>query len=96
MDTPTRKKTGCTIALDYETKIFQDPDLYRLADSLGVKLAYEYDGIGVFAASPNIEPELKTLGDHIKATAQRVAGIKIELTPDRYPTTTTLTTTKAD
>jgi hypothetical protein len=87
MDTPTRKKTGPQISLNFETKIFQDPELYRLADSLGLKLSYEYDGVGVFALSPNIDPELNKLDEHIKATARRIAGIDIETSIDRFPAT---------
>jgi hypothetical protein len=43
------RATGCLISENYEGPLMLNPDLYRLGDALGLTLAYEYDGLGVFA-----------------------------------------------
>ncbi len=43
------KETGRLISEEYEGPLMLNPDLYRLGEGLGLKLSYEYDGVGVFA-----------------------------------------------
>lgn len=43
-----KKKTGPTISKDYETVLMLDPQLFRYAEEMGIKIAYEYDGVSVF------------------------------------------------
>jgi hypothetical protein len=42
------KETGNGIAKNYESKLMLNPELFRLAESLNVKLTYEYDGCSLF------------------------------------------------
>jgi hypothetical protein len=42
------KSTGNNISKNYETKLMLNPELFRLAESLNVKLIYEYDGFSLF------------------------------------------------
>jgi len=76
---PDRKQLGCLISKHYETRIFQDFELYRLAESLGLKLTYQYDGIGVFSERKEIGPELKKLVDHLTETARRLFNVQLRL-----------------
>jgi hypothetical protein len=49
------KATGCLISEEYEGPLMLNPALYALADELGLTLAYEYDGVGVFAERNDVE-----------------------------------------
>jgi hypothetical protein len=49
------RATGCLISENYEGPLMLNPDLYRLVDGLGLRLAYEYDGLGVFADTTDAE-----------------------------------------
>ena len=71
------------ISKNYESKIFQDPSLYQLSDTLGVKLSYEYDGVGVFSPKPNIDTEIQKLKEHIVKTGQTLFNITIQLTYEK-------------
>jgi hypothetical protein len=42
------KTTGNNISKMFETKLMLNPELYELAESLNVKLIYEYDGLSLF------------------------------------------------
>jgi len=56
-----RSETTNMISEEYETKLFLSPDLFEKADRLGVKLSYEYDGVGVFASKDLDDDALKTV-----------------------------------
>ena len=75
--TMPRERTGCCISEYYEGVLMLDPALYSYADGLGLTLAYEYDGVGVFA-EPD-DPELPTKLEKVKAFIQRQSVEKFKM-----------------
>lgn len=60
----TRKFIGTEITDAYERSLMMDPALYELAQEMGLRLSYEYDGVGVFA---------ETNGAELRAALERLA-----------------------
>lgn len=86
---PTRL-IGPTISANYETKVFQDVSLYELALSMNLKLAYEYDGIGIFASNdePDLTGKIEKIKNHIKDFSKTIFGFSIVLKVETIARTT--------
>jgi hypothetical protein len=87
--TPTRMIGPC-ISANYETKIFQDVSLYELALSMNLKLAYEYDGIGIFASNdePDLTGKIEKIKIHIQEFSKKLIGFPIVLKVETIERTT--------
>jgi len=74
-----RKATGCLISEEYEGPLMLNPALYTCADELGLTLAYEYDGVGVFAerADSELSAKLKTVGAFIQRQAAEKFNVPV-------------------
>jgi len=72
-----RERTGNAISEFYEGVLMLDPALYSYADGLGLTLAYEYDGVGVFAERG--ETELPAKLEKVKAFIQRQSAEKFNV-----------------
>lgn len=69
------KATGNAICERFETVLMLDKTIYQLADSLGVKLSYEYDGMTIFA--PELDSaKVQDLLEHIQSLAVEKFGVK--------------------
>jgi hypothetical protein len=81
------KRTGCQISQNYETVLLQDEGLYRLCDSLDIKITYEYDGVsvyenvgaGVFANDNDLDitDKVKCITEYIKAQSMKLFGVSL-------------------
>ena len=76
------KETGPNISKMFETVIMKDEALYRLADSLMVKLSYEYDGVGVFSlnSDPDIINKLNIISNWITNKSIELFDIPVVVT----------------
>ena len=72
-----RRRTGECLGDFYEGEIMLDAGLYAYAETLGLNLSYEYDGVGVFAARD--DNELPTKLERVKAFIQNLAAEKFQL-----------------
>jgi hypothetical protein len=74
-----KKQTEPMIGTLYESKIMLDPALYKYTEEMSIKLAYEYDGVSVFALeSDNKLPEkLKFVVNYIQHLSEQLCGYKI-------------------
>ncbi len=73
------KHTGKNITEKFEHPLIQDKELCSLAESLGVKIMSEHDGVGVFAADDDtgLENKLPTLAAQIEASSIRLFGVPV-------------------
>ncbi|MCL4180197.1 MAG: hypothetical protein KJ072_20910, partial [Verrucomicrobia bacterium] len=73
------KKTGPQISRLFETRLMLDEELYRSADGMGIKLAYEYDGLGIFAPENHegLRTQLDDLVRQITTRAEELWGIPV-------------------
>jgi len=71
------KHTGPKIAAKYEFPLIQDRKLYELADTFGIKIMSEHDGLGVFASADDTElnKKLESLSEHIQSCSMKLFGI---------------------
>ncbi|HOC54465.1 MAG TPA: hypothetical protein PKI20_02455 [Verrucomicrobiota bacterium] len=74
-----RRITGRLITEEYEGPLMLDPALYGFADGLGLTLAYEYDGVGVFAERDDhdITGKLDKVKAFIQQNAVRQFGVAV-------------------
>ena len=72
-----REHTGQWLGDFYEGEIMLTPRLYSYAESLGVALSYEYDGVGVFAERDDAELSAKL--EKVKGFIQSLAIKKFQL-----------------
>lgn len=72
-----RKHTGGWLGDFYEGDIMMDVSLYAFAESLGLTLSYEYDGVGVFAKRDDAELSAKL--EKVKAFIQSLSVKKFHL-----------------
>jgi hypothetical protein len=72
-----REKTGQWLGDLYEGEIMLTPQLYTYAESLGLALSYEYDGVGVFAKRDDVELSAKL--EKVKALIQSLSVEKFQL-----------------
>ena len=72
-----REHTGQWLGDFYEGDIMLTPQLYAYAESLGLTLSYEYDGVGVFAERDDAELSAKL--EKVKAFIQSLSVTKFQL-----------------
>lgn len=74
-----RQITGRCIMEEYEGPLMLDPALYAFGNELGVTLAYEYDGVGVFAKpdDSNLPAKLELLGSFIQRQSAERFGVPV-------------------
>jgi hypothetical protein len=72
-----RDQTGQWLGDFYEGDIMLTPRLYAYAESLGLTLSYEYDGVGVFAKRDDAELSAKL--EKVKAFIQSLSVKKFQL-----------------
>lgn len=75
-----RRITGRLIAEEFEGPLMLDPALYAFGDELRLKLAYEYDGVGVFAERGNpaaLSAKLELVKDYIQRKAVEGFGVAV-------------------
>lgn len=79
-----RKKTGNYISRFFETKLMLDPELILLAESLGLEVLTEHDGIGIFAEENDSELEAKAgkLRDWVQEKSVALFGLKVQVKID--------------
>ena len=79
--TTDKKKTGNAICQMYETKIMLNQEIYRLADELKVKLAYEYDGFSIFSSDPQhlLDEKVRCIVTKIEEITKKLCGLQIIL-----------------
>jgi len=72
-----RDMTGTLITEAYEFPLMANPELYHLANQMGLILSYEYDGVGVFADrdDPELNDKLNKLGSFI----QQQSAVKFQV-----------------
>ncbi len=80
----TVKATGTTISRIFETKLMLNPKVFKLAESLKIKLAYEYDGFSLFFYSKENKAEEKAgiLKNFINSESKRLWGLDVVLNLD--------------
>ena len=73
-----KKIVGQTIADEYETPVFLDIGLYEYASDRGLKLSYEYDGVGVFGdvKDPLLEQNISAVDHYIQTQIAQRLGIE--------------------
>jgi hypothetical protein len=78
------KTIGCSISECFERPLILDPALYDLGDQLGLTLAYEYDGVGVFAerGDPNLSEKLKMVSSFIHQNAKERFAVPVVVKTD--------------
>jgi hypothetical protein len=78
------KATGNNISKLFETKLILNPELFKLADSLNVKLMYEYDGFSLFFDRQDTKSLEKAgiIEQFIKDESKRLWGLDIMLKLD--------------
>jgi hypothetical protein len=81
------KKTGPQISKFYETKIMLDPELILLAESMGLDVLGEHDGIGVFAEEKDsdIDAKIVKLKSWIQDRSVALFGVKAQVKIDKPP-----------
>jgi hypothetical protein len=75
------KSTGPNISKMFETKLMLNPELFKLADSLGVKLMYEYDGFSIFVHEQdrNAKQKVSIIEDFIKQESLKRWNLNVVL-----------------
>jgi len=75
------KKTGNNISKLYETKLMLDPDLILLAESMGLEVLGEHDGIAVFAEEKDsdLDAKILKLKSWIQERSVALFGLKVQV-----------------
>ena len=78
------EETGFKISKLYESQIILDPELFHLAESLGLEILTLHDGIGVFGSEtdPDLDSKAAKLGDCIQERSLRLFGLAIQVKID--------------
>ena len=78
------EETGFKISKLYESQIILDPELFHLADSLGLEILTLHDGIGVFGSEtdPELDSKAAKLRDCIQDRSLRLFGLKVQVKID--------------
>ena len=84
------KKTGNNISKFYETKLMLDPELILLAESMGLDVLVEHDGIGVFAEEKDsdLDAKILKLKSWIRDRSVALFGVKAQVKIDKPPAPT--------
>ena len=77
-DRTDKAKVGVEISAYYETWLMQDMGLFKLAETLGLHLTYEFDGCGVMCRDDDTEvlAKIQRLITHIQTCSERLCGIR--------------------
>jgi hypothetical protein len=67
-------QTGNNIGKYFETKLMLDQSIYDYADSLGIVIGYEYDGMSFYAKD---DSNIQALVDYIKGRSIALLGIQL-------------------
>ena len=78
------EETGPRISKLYESQIILDPELFHLAESLGLEILTLHDGIGAygFETDPELDSKAAKLGDCIQERSLRLFGLAIQVKID--------------
>ena len=83
-----QKQIGCQLGLLYEAPLFQNPELYRLGEELGLTLAYENDGVGVFAdasmSDHDLQSKMRIIVEWLEQQTMNLWGIKMVFKQDMF------------
>ena len=81
------KKTGNNISRFYETKLMLDPELILLAESMGLEVLTEHDGLGLFGdeGDPDLDTKVRNLRDWIQEKSVALFGLKVQVKIDKPP-----------
>jgi hypothetical protein len=79
-----RKKTGNYISRFFETKLMLDPELILLAESMGLEVLTEHDGLGIFSDENDSElnQKVEKLRNWIQERSLRLFGLKVQVKID--------------
>lgn len=79
-----RKKTGNYISRFFETKLMLDPELILLAESMGLEVLTEHDGLGLFGdeGDPDLDTKVGNLRDWIQEKSVALFGLKVQVKID--------------
>jgi len=80
-----RKKTGNYISRFFETKLMLEPELILLAESMGLEVLTEHDGLGIFSDENDSELDQKVekLRNWIQVRSLRLFGLKVQVKIDQ-------------
>ena len=67
------KQTGVNISKDFETRVIQDPRIYRKAKELGYVLGNENDGFGIFSNNRN-ETDFASFLEFVEGLSLEILG----------------------
>jgi len=75
------KKTGNNISKFYETKLMLDPELILLAESMGLEVLTEHDGLGLFGdeGDPDLDTKVGNLRDWIQGKSVALFGLRVQV-----------------
>ena len=78
------EETGFKISKLYESQIILDPELFHLAESLGLEILTLHDGISLFGSEtdPELDSKAEKLRDCIQERSLRLFGLKVEVKID--------------
>ena len=79
------RKTGNNISKFYETKLMLDPELIRLAESMGLDVLAELVGHGIFSDENDSELDAKVgkLRDWVQEKSVALFGLKVQIKIDK-------------
>ncbi len=79
-----RKKTGNYISRFFETKLMLDPELILLAESMGLEVLTEHDGLGIFSDENDSElnQKVEKLRNWIQKKSVALFGLKVQVKID--------------
>jgi len=79
------KKTGNNISRFYETKIMLDPELILLAESMGLEVLTEHDGLGLFGdeGDSELDTKVENLREWIQDRSVALFGIRVQVKIDQ-------------
>ena len=74
------RKTGNNISRFYETKLMLDPELILLAESMGLEVLTEHDGLGLFGdeGDPDLDTKVGNLRDWIQEKSVALFGMRLQ------------------
>jgi len=79
------RKTGNNISRFYETKLMLDPELILLAESMGLEVLTEHDGLGLFGdeGDPDLDTKVGNLRDWIQEKSVALFGLRVQVKIDK-------------
>ncbi len=79
------KKTGNNISKFYETKLMLDPELILFAESMGLEVLTEHDGLGIFAKvnDSELDQKVEKLRNWIQKKSVALFALKVQVKIDK-------------